>query len=76
MMGIWQTFLILFITSSFLLPLIALINIEKSEFKGSNDKLIWVLVVLFLPILESLIYFTMGSRQKVDKSESMDYYSK
>jgi hypothetical protein len=76
MMGIWQIFLLLFILLSFLLPLIALINIVKSEFKGSNDKLIWVLVVLLLPILGSLIYFIIGSSQKVDKSESMDYYSK
>ena len=76
MIGIWQIFLLLFALSSFLLPLIALINIVKSEFKGSNDKLIWVLVVLLLPILGSLIYFIIGSSQKVDKSESMDYYSK
>ncbi|WP_281541494.1 PLDc N-terminal domain-containing protein [Maribacter aestuarii] len=76
MIGIWQIFLLLFALSSFLLPLIALINIVKSEFKGSNDKLIWVLVVLLLPILGSLVYFVVGSSQKVDKTENMDFYTK
>lgn len=51
MIGIWQTFLLLILLLSFILPLIAIINIVSSEFNGANDKLIWVLVVLLLPIL-------------------------
>lgn len=47
--GPWQNILILLIVGVFLLPIIALISILKNEFTGSN-KLIWILVVLFLPL--------------------------
>jgi hypothetical protein len=45
----------------FLLPLIALIDILKSRFDG-NDKIVWVLVVLFLPVLGSVLYFLIGKK--------------
>jgi hypothetical protein len=47
-----------------LLPLIALIDILRSEFNGS-DKIVWVLVVLFLPLLGSVLYFLIGSSRKI-----------
>ncbi|MBS2098755.1 PLDc N-terminal domain-containing protein [Carboxylicivirga linearis] len=47
-----------------LLPLIALINILNHEFTG-NNKIIWVLIVLFLPFLGSVLYFAMGKNQKI-----------
>jgi len=46
------------------IALIALIDILKNEFKG-NDKLIWVLVVLFFPGLGSLLYLIMGRKRKL-----------
>jgi hypothetical protein len=49
----------------FLLPFIALISILRNQFKGSSDKLIWVLVVIFLPILGSILYFAIGRAQRV-----------
>ena len=51
MIGPWQILIILF---GLLLPIIALIDVLRSNFKGSNDKLIWVLVVLFLNVFGSL----------------------
>lgn len=48
-----------------LLPLIALIDIIRNEFRGSNDKVIWVIVVLFIPFLGSLLYFLIGRNQRV-----------
>ena len=48
----------------FILPIIALIDILKSDFKG-NDKLIWVLVVIFLSLLGVLLYYTIGRQQKI-----------
>jgi len=47
-----------------LLPLIALINILRSEFTG-NNKIIWVIIVLCLPFLGSVLYFAMGKNQKI-----------
>lgn len=49
-----------------LLPVIALIDIVRNEFTESN-KLIWVLVVVFLPVIGSLLYFMIGSNHKVRK---------
>jgi len=47
-----------------LLPLIALIDILTHEFTGTN-KLIWVIIVLFFPIMGAILYFLIGTRQKV-----------
>jgi len=45
-----------------------LVDILKSEFKGSN-KLIWVIVVILLPLLGSILYFAIGRKQKIAKQE-------
>jgi ABC-type uncharacterized transport system fused permease/ATPase subunit len=49
--------------------ILALIDILKSEFTGSN-KLIWVIVVIVLPLLGSILYFVIGTKQKITKQES------
>jgi hypothetical protein len=60
--GAVELLLILFVSVFiFLLPVIALIDILKSKFDG-NDKIVWVLVVLFLPILGSVLYFIIGKK--------------
>ncbi|WP_411768666.1 PLDc N-terminal domain-containing protein [Winogradskyella sp. A3E31] len=45
-------------------PLIALISILKNNFRG-NEKFIWILVVLFLPVLGSLLYFIIGRSKRI-----------
>ena len=57
---------LLFILFVFLLPLIALIDILSGRFE-QNDKVIWVLVVLFLNILGAILYFLIGRRRKIRK---------
>lgn len=47
-----------------LLPLIALIDILRCQFYG-NDKLLWVIIVLIIPIFGSILYFILGSRNKI-----------
>ena len=49
-------FIALFIV---LLPVLALISVLMNDFP-SGEKLIWVLVILFLPILGSILYFLIG----------------
>jgi hypothetical protein len=44
--------------------IIALIDILRSEFRG-NDKIVWILVVIFFPILGSILYFLMGRPGKI-----------
>ncbi len=48
----------------FILPLIALILVVTNQFEG-NDKLMWVLIILFLPILGSLLYFFFGHGKRL-----------
>ncbi|PIF01158.1 MAG: hypothetical protein CR994_03505 [Maribacter sp.] len=50
-----------------IVPVVAIIDIAKGKFKGPNDKLIWILVVLFLNPLGTLLYFLMGRDQKIRK---------
>ena len=61
MIGPFQFILILFV---FLPTLIALIDILKNEFSG-NNKMIWVLVVLFGNFLGAVLYFIIGRKQKL-----------
>lgn len=48
----------------FILPIIALVDIIRSEFTG-NNKIIWVLIVIFFNIIGSILYFLMGKNQKI-----------
>mgnify|MGYP003520322371 CR=1 FL=1 len=64
--GPWQIILLLVTVLILILPLIAIIDILRHDFNCS-DKLIWILVVLFLPILGSILYFIIGSSKKIMK---------
>jgi len=43
---------------------IALVDILRSEFHG-NDKVLWALVVVFFPVLGSILYFIIGRSRKI-----------
>lgn len=60
MIGFWIAYLVLLI--------IALIDVVKSEFRNPNDKLIYVIIVVFVPIVGPIIYFVVGRKQKILKS--------
>jgi len=61
--GIWQTIIILLSFSGIILTIMALIDILKSKFNG-NDKIVWILVVLFFNLLGAILYFIIGRKQK------------
>ncbi|MFA7070215.1 MAG: PLDc N-terminal domain-containing protein [Sulfurimonas sp.] len=46
---------------------ITLIDVAKSEFKEDSNKIVWLLVVLFLGPLGSVIYTIVGKKQKKPK---------
>ncbi|MFH1000535.1 MAG: PLD nuclease N-terminal domain-containing protein [Bacteroidota bacterium] len=46
------------------MPLVALINLLKNQFTG-NDKLIWLLVILFLPLMGWILYFAIGKKNQI-----------
>jgi hypothetical protein len=59
--------IITIIAAIFLIPLLALIDILRNQFKDSSNKIIWALIVLFFPILGGILYFLFGVKQKVSK---------
>lgn len=63
--GATEILLILFLLFFMMLfPLIAIISILKNRFKD-NDKIVWTLVVIFLPIIGPILYFIIGSFSKL-----------
>ena len=54
---------ILVIVSTIGLWIFTLVDILRNEFTG-NNKLIWVLVVLFGSVVGAILYFLIGSKQK------------
>jgi len=60
--GIGFFLFILFI--GMLLPLLALIDIVKSDFEG-NNKLMWALIVVFFNFIGAILYFAIGRNQKI-----------
>jgi len=54
-------FIIFFIV---LLPVLALVSVLLNQFPA-NEKLIWVLVILFLPIFGSILYFLIGRDRRI-----------
>jgi len=61
--GLYEIFVLLALLS-FILWLIALIDVLKNEFTG-NNKLIWFLAVVFVPVIGMVAYFFIGRKQKI-----------
>ena len=66
MMGLFELITILFLLG-FIPIIIAFIDILKNEFTGYN-KLIWLLAVLFAPLIGSITYFIIGKKQRILKN--------
>ncbi|MCH7403713.1 PLDc N-terminal domain-containing protein [Belliella kenyensis] len=37
-------------------------DVLTRNFRGGNDKIVWILVVLFLPLLGTLLWFLFGRK--------------
>ncbi|UMB60542.1 PLD nuclease N-terminal domain-containing protein [Lutibacter sp. A80] len=61
----WQIIIIV----SILLSFIDLIDILRNDFKG-NNKLIWVLIVLFLNLIGVILYYRLGIKQKIQRNNT------
>lgn len=67
MIGFGFLVMFLFWIASIILWIAAFIDILKSDFKGGSDKIVWLLVVVFLPLVGAILYFVIGKTQKIDK---------
>jgi hypothetical protein len=53
----------------FLSWLIALVDILRNKFTNQNEKLIWLLVILFVPVLGPILYFVIGRKNKIKSNQ-------
>jgi hypothetical protein len=64
-MGIMMSsFVMIFVIFTFVLYIYILIDILKHEFTGYN-KIIWILVLIFFPVLGALLYLVFGRSQRI-----------
>jgi hypothetical protein len=61
--GTWQIVIIVLVL---LFPILALVSALKNDFPG-NEKLIWVPLIIFLPILGAVLYFFIGRPKRLNK---------
>ena len=52
----------------FILWCIVLVDIIRSNFKDSNNKIIWLIVVIFIPFIGVILYPLIGPGQKLKAS--------
>ncbi|SDG63006.1 PLDc N-terminal domain-containing protein [Psychroflexus sediminis] len=64
MIGTLQAIIIVTFIVILIITLLALIDIARSEFTG-NNKVVWVLIVLFTNFLGAILYFFIGRKQKI-----------
>ncbi len=67
--GPWQWIIIGLAISMSILPIIALIDILKNNFL-ENNKIVWVLVVLFFPLIGAILYYIIGTKQKLNQNNN------
>ncbi|MGC9342676.1 MAG: PLDc N-terminal domain-containing protein [Bacteroidales bacterium] len=46
-----------------LLPIIAIVDIVRSRI-NENDKVVWIIIIIFIPILGSILYFLLGQNRR------------
>ncbi|MTI21678.1 PLDc_N domain-containing protein [Fulvivirga sp. RKSG066] len=60
MPGGWEMIIVLlFAVVPAILWLVALIDLAKSHFTDSINKLVWALIIIFVPFIGSIIYLVM-----------------
>lgn len=45
----------------------ALVDVLRNEFDPHQNKLIWVIVIILVPVLGSILYWVIGRNQRVNR---------
>jgi len=63
LLGLTELIILLFLL---IVPIfiISFVDVLKNDFKA-NDKLIWLIAVIFVPFLGPICYFLIGRKQKI-----------
>ena len=64
MIGPWQIIILITLLLGIVPTIIALVDILKNKFE-ENNKIVWVLVVLFFNLIGAILYFTIGRNQRI-----------
>ncbi len=67
MIGIYELAVLIFLLLIFLPFVIAFIDILRSDFSG-NNKIVWLLAVIFVPLIGAVAYLIIGRKQKINTS--------
>jgi len=59
--------LLLFYAVPLLIVLSALIDVLRNEFDPHHNKIIWVLVIIFIPVIGSILYWIIGRNQRLNR---------
>ncbi|TDQ17135.1 phospholipase D-like protein [Algoriphagus boseongensis] len=51
----------------------ALFDCVKNEFRGLNQKLIWLMLILFAPIIGTFLYLSMSKKTKEKRMFNPDF---
>lgn len=43
----------------------ALREIVQSKFEGTNEKLLWIVLVIFMPFIGTFLYFSIGRKSRL-----------
>lgn len=57
---------VLLVIPTFILWIIAFLSVLRNEFTGIN-KVVWLLAVIFVPLVGALAYFAIGKKQRIEK---------
>ncbi len=64
-LGTPEIILLMIPLTYFALIAFCLVDILRSDFKDSTNKLIWILAVLFAPFIGSILYLAIGRSSRV-----------
>lgn len=64
----FMTVIVIFAIVLFLVWLVTIIDIVKSDFKKDADKIVWFLFVMIIPPIGALLYLLIGRFQKTEAS--------
>ncbi|WP_066832824.1 PLD nuclease N-terminal domain-containing protein [Rufibacter ruber] len=71
--GMGELFLLLLILGiPGILWIWAVVDLLSSKFANRTEKLIWLIVIAFLPFIGAILYLIIGRRQKIKPSNNWD----
>ena len=69
--SLMMIFMMLFIVLGFVLWVWALIDMVRNSRESNEPLALWILIILFFPIVGSIIYFLVG-RERFRKARNFD----